>query len=387
MVNPRNSLLSNVKRLLRFAQRFTQDPKHASSDLARYLSSRFAPFPPARSASTEPASLVADIAHQFHVSETFVRLYREQGDFPLDWSRPSWQDFFESLPPLQKLTVPFALSTVIRGRNMLSFLESQSCIRKKDLYLDIGTGYGGFLRAAKEMGFKEVIGIELHPGLANLARANIDGLPGAQVWVDDFLKRDFATLHGFDLITCNDVIEHVQDPRAAIQKMSSLLNEGGCVSFEVPNKDAIQFVKSDGHFVMFGITQLAREDAAEYYSAHTGAEKSVYFSEMGEMYELDWYLNELRENGLSAFVADTHSIGSLEDVPDLMKELKQTYRQWQTEIKPGLETGLAQRITSSVEKYIENLEHDFADLGTESSTVQFKDRYLRTFWTIIAARG
>jgi SAM-dependent methyltransferase len=278
------------------------------------------------------------------------------------------------------------MSTVIRGRNMLALLDSLSCIRKKDRYLDIGTGYGGFLRAAKEIGFKEVIGIELHQGLANLARANIDGLQGAQVWVDDFLERDFSTLSGFDLITCNDVIEHVHDPKVAIQKMSGLLNEGGCVSFEVPNKDAIQFVKTDGHFVMFGITQLPREDAAEYYSAHTGAEKSVYFSEMGEMYELDWYLNELRENGLSAFLADTHSIGNLEDVPDLMKELQQAYGQWQTEIKPGLDPDLAQRITSSVEKYIENLRHDFTSLGTESSNVQFKDRYLRTFWTIIATR-
>jgi 2-polyprenyl-3-methyl-5-hydroxy-6-metoxy-1,4-benzoquinol methylase len=330
---------------------------------------------------------VSDITSQFHVSETFVRLYREQGDYPIDWSRPTWQDFFENLPPLQKITVPFAMSTVIRGRNMLALLESQSCIRKKDRYLDIGTGYGGFLRAAKEIGFKEVIGIELHQGLANLAKANIDGLQGAQVWVDDFLERDFSALHGFDLITCNDVIEHVRDPKLAIQKMSGLLNEGGSMCFEVPNKDAIQFVKADGHFLIFGITQLSREDAAEYYSAHTGAQKSVYFSEMGEMYELDWYLNELRKNGLSAVLADTHSIGSLEDVPHLMEELKQAYTHWQIERMPRLDTGLSQRIASSVEKYIENLEREYANLAAESSKIQFKHSYLQTFWTIIATRG
>ena len=398
-----DSILQTIKRLGQFVQRFVRDPKIASYDLAKYL---FLKLPAAvqrrlkvllrpatssqagmsSSAPARPQDLVADITRQFFVPASFVRLYREQGHGPIDWSSSNWQDFFQNLPPLQKLSVPFAMSTVIRGRTMLSLLESQACIRKKDHYLDVGTGYGGFLRAAKEAGFREVVGIELQQDLVDLARANIDGLPGAQVLKEDFLTGDFSGLQGFDLITCNDVIEHVDDPRLAIQKMSELTQENGCICFEVPNKDAIEFVRADGHFLIFGITQLPRDQAAEYYSAYTRTEKSIYYFEMGEMYDLDWYFKELIDHGLSAFIADTHSIGEIEDVPQLMKDLKLAYETWQAETKPRLDAGLAQRITSSVEKYMQDLEQDFSNLNNDPSKVRFKDKYLRSFWTIIATK-
>jgi 2-polyprenyl-3-methyl-5-hydroxy-6-metoxy-1,4-benzoquinol methylase len=398
-----DSIVRTIKRLGRFAQRFAQEPKLAGYDLIKYVFSKLpaflqrwlrALFRPgtqlqtgmSSSLSHKPQNLDADITRRFYVPETFVRLYRAQGHGPIDWSSSNWEDFFENLPPLQKLSVPFAMSTVIRGRTMLSLLESQSCIRKKGRYLDVGTGYGGFLRAAKEAGFKEVVGIELQQDLVDLASANVHGLPGAQVLKEDFLTGDFSGIHRFDLITCNDVIEHVDDPHLAIQKMSELTNENGCICFEVPNKNAIEFVKADGHFLIFGITQLPREHAADYYAAYTGSEKNVYFFEMGEMYELDWYFKELKENGLSAFIADTHSIGDLEDVPRLMDDLRQAYEKWQAETKPTLDVALAKRITSAVERYMQNLEKDLSNLSDDPSKIRFKNKYLRTFWTIIATR-
>ena len=399
MVNDmRDSILWKIKRLLGFVRNFGHDPKLASYNLARFLLLKLPSFMQfrlktfARQAGmlsgipTPPQDLVAEITNKFHVPATFVKLYREQGHGPIDWSKSGWQDFFENLPPLQKITVPYAMSTVIRGRSMFSLLEGQSLIRKKNRYLDVGTGSGGFLRAAWEMGFKEVVGIELQPDLVELARANVEGLQGAQVLTDDFITGDFSALGGFDLITCNDVIEHVDDPELAIQKMSKLGNEDGCISFEVPNKDAISFVKSDGHFMIFGITQLPRHEAAEYHSAFTGVEKGYYLFEMGEMYELDWYSKKLLENGWSAFIADMHSIGDIENVPELVADLKQAYQEWQTVTKPSLDNAIAERVTSSVEKYIENLEHDFSNLGDQALEIQFKNKYLRTFWTIIATR-
>ena len=269
---------------------------------------------------------------------------------------------------------------------MLSLLEDHSCIRKKDRYLDVGTGYGGFLRAAKEVGFKEVVGVEPQTYLVNLARAITSDLQGAQILQEDFLQGDFSSLPGFDLITCNDVIEHVDDPQLAIHKMCELVNEKGCICFEVPNKDAIPFVKADGHFLIFGITQLPRDEAAEYYAAYTGAEKSVYFFEMGEMYELDWYLKQLKDDGSSAFIAGTHSIVEIEDVPNHIEDLRHAYAARQAETKPKLDLALAQRVTYSVDTYIQNLERAFSNLTDDPSRIRFKNQYLRTFWTIIATR-
>jgi SAM-dependent methyltransferase len=283
--------------------------------------------------------------------------------------------------------VAFAMSTVGRGRDIFSLLENHSCIRAKNRYLDVGTGYGGFLRAFKESGFKEVIGIELQPHLVNLAQANIVGLQGAQVLKGDFVKEDFSSLGTFDIITCNDVIEHVDDPVLTIQKLSALINDDGCISFEVPNKDCIAFVKSDGHFQIFGITQLLKDDAADYYAACLGNKKSGYYFEMGEMYELEWYIEKLAENGLSAFMADTHVDGKIEDVPILIADLKQAYRTWQAEKQPNLELGIAQKVASAVEKYMRELELAFTALTDDTSKRRFIDKYLRSFWTIIASRN
>jgi hypothetical protein len=56
------------------------------------------------------------------------------------------------------------------------------------------------------------------------------------------------------------------------------------------------------------------------------------------------------------------------------------------ETKPTLDMVLAQRITSSVDTYIQDLERDFSNLSDDPSKIRFKNKYLRTFWTIIATR-
>lgn len=392
----RESVSPNVGRPIRFIERLVGNPRRVSFDLAKRL---FQTLPPSmrhrleaparrvvrrlRLGVSKQPGLVKEIAQRFDVSEGFVKLFSQQAHGPIDWSKSNWDEFFENLPPLQKLTVPFAMSTVGRGRTMLSLLADNACIRGKHRYLDVGTGYGGFLRASKEIGFNEVVGIELQSCLVDLAKANVDGIQGATVVAGDFVTDDFSHLGRFDLITCNDVIEHVDDPALTIRKMSTLLNEGGCLCFEVPNKDSINFVKSDGHFVIFGITLLDRDNAAEYHSAHTGTDKSVYLFEMGEMYELDWYLERLAECGLSARIADTHAIGSLGDVPQLVADLRKTQQEWREMTKPKLALAIAQRVDSAVEMYLEKLEQDFAELSDEASKTRFKNKYLRAFWTIL----
>jgi SAM-dependent methyltransferase len=252
----------------------------------------------------------------------------------------------------------------------------------------VGTGYAGFLRAAREIGFCEVVGIEYAEGLVTLARANIADLPAAQVVSQDFLTGDFSGLGVFDLITCNDVIEHVDDPQLAMQKMAALTNPEGCICFEVPNKDAIPFVKSDGHFLIFGITQLPKDEAAEYHAAQTGAEKSFYLHEMGEMYELDWYLERLQELGFSARLAETYSLGGLEKVPELLADLNQGYQEWQVNKAPLLDKAIAGRVVAAVEKYLETLDQDFAKAANDQAAqTKFQYKYLRSFWTIIAVKG
>ena len=142
----------------------------------------------------------------------------------------------------------------------------------------------------------------------------------------------------FDIVTCNDVIEHVDDAVFAIKKMSNLVAAAGCLALEVPNKNCISFVKSDGHFQIFGITQLLRDGAADYYAAIMSQsdegrpdpalrenKRGTYLFEMGEMYELEWYIKHLSEHGMKVSVADTHKIAKLRQTPNMIDELKRLF--------------------------------------------------------------
>lgn len=391
-----------ITRPMRFAKRFFSNPVGGSFELASYVFWHTSPtmqrqleapargflrrFRRTKAKMTGRSYLVSDISKRFDIPENFIEQYRSKTLSTIDWSAKDWDDLYEKLSPVQRLGVPFAMSTVQRGRAMLSLLADHSCIHHKGRYLDVGTAYGGFLRAAKEIGFEEVVGLELQAYLAEFARANVAGLSGAQVLTADFIQDDISELGTFDLITCNDVIEHVDDASLAIQRMVSLLNENGTLSFEVPNQDCIQYVQADGHFLIFGITQLEKPNAAKYFSAYTGATESGYFFEMGEMYELDWYFDRLAENGMSSFILDTHQIGTIHDVPRLIADLREAYRTWQKETMPKLSPEVCEMVSTSVERYLENLEKDYFALDLERPDQAFIDKYLRSFWTIIASR-
>jgi len=387
-----NSIGQKPTRILRFVKMFLQSPKVMANETAKYFILKLPPFARRQLAPIERnitqnlrGFLVKDIVKNFSVTEKFINLYMPS-QTPLDWSKSNWKEFAAGLAPLGRMYVEFALTTVVRGRDMVSLLESHSYIRRKDRYLDIGTGYGGFLRAFRDAGFNEVIGIELNQNLANYAQANIDGLQNAQVLTGDFVKDDFSSLGSFDVITCNDVIEHVDDPALAIQRMSALVNDDGCLFLKVPNKDHIAFVKSDGHFKIFGLTQLLKNNAADYYAACLGKEKTEYYYQMGEMYQLDFYVRQLSGNGLSAIVVDTPADISIDDVAHSMDDLKQAYAAWQQEKKPDLNQEIAQKVVIAVENYMNELELAYYKITDDASKKQFSDRYLQSFWNIVAFR-
>jgi SAM-dependent methyltransferase len=71
----------------------------------------------------------------------------------------------------------------------------------------------------------------------------------------------------FDLIWMSHVLEHFNDPKAALEKASSLLSETGCLFISVPDADFItktgvgQFphFKKDEHYVMWTEDALKKE--------------------------------------------------------------------------------------------------------------------------------
>jgi SAM-dependent methyltransferase len=98
--------------------------------------------------------------------------------------------------------------------------------------LDVGCGTGEFLVRMRDAGW-EVRGIEPDPASAAVARAA--KLDVQQAGLDEAQLEEAS----FDAITMNHVIEHLHDPRRAIERTLELLRHGGSLWVATPNIDGL----------------------------------------------------------------------------------------------------------------------------------------------------
>jgi SAM-dependent methyltransferase len=98
------------------------------------------------------------------------------------------------------------------------------------LLLDLGAGSG----YVKEMNFKsevkEVIGIDLDPGIAD------------NPFLDSYVIGSVYDLSifgnkKFDIVICNSVIEHIENPETFVTEIMNMLKPGGFFFGKTPNKN------------------------------------------------------------------------------------------------------------------------------------------------------
>ncbi|MBN1766195.1 MAG: class I SAM-dependent methyltransferase [Sedimentisphaerales bacterium] len=104
--------------------------------------------------------------------------------------------------------------------------QSGTC---KSRLLDIGCGHGHFLALARREGF-EVVGIEAANVPADYAVENFD----VSVMKQNILEIDLPD-ESFDVITAWDVIEHVSDPKAVLQRCAAWLKPDGLLALRFPS--------------------------------------------------------------------------------------------------------------------------------------------------------
>ena len=103
---------------------------------------------------------------------------------------------------------------------------------KRGRLLDVGCERGYFLHVMRERGW-DVEGVEPFEPFAEYARREfgLSVLPSR--------LEDLRTQVRYDMITMWHVLEHLEDPVAALRKCSQLLAPGGVLFFEIPNVDSL----------------------------------------------------------------------------------------------------------------------------------------------------
>lgn len=223
--------------------------------------------------------------------------------------------------------VRYALNSLYRGAKVASDLSRSDL--KANRYLDVGCAYGGCPIVMAETGAAgESVGIEYEERLLELARTlaserNVSDRVTFHA-ADITSKHSVAALGKFDLITCLDVLEHVLDPEAAIVCLAGLLADGGTLRVDIPNKFAIQQIKSDPHHHLFGSILLSREDAIRVFERAFPGNKRYT---VGYFHSLEWYVERFSLAGLSTSSMDITPIrpDSVREVCDAADELVSEY--------------------------------------------------------------
>lgn len=105
---------------------------------------------------------------------------------------------------------------------------------KRTAVLDIGSGMGTFLYAAKPH-YKTAIGLDVSKQMASFVEKKL----GVKIFVEQF--ENFTYPEKFSLIHMSHVLEHVPDPNKWLQKAREMLEPGGTLVINVPNKFSFSF--------------------------------------------------------------------------------------------------------------------------------------------------
>lgn len=113
----------------------------------------------------------------------------------------------------------------------LDLLEKWS--KNKGAILDVGCATGFFLEAARDRGFTP-FGVEFCPYSAKIAKEKF----GNDAAFEGILEACPFPDKNFDVIAMSDLLEHVRDPHALLEKTRELLKDDGLVMIMTPNTDS-----------------------------------------------------------------------------------------------------------------------------------------------------
>ncbi|MGZ4954018.1 MAG: class I SAM-dependent methyltransferase [Methylobacter sp.] len=276
--------------------------------------------------------------------------------------------------------ISYAFGTNLRAENSLRRMLSLDTPRQCGTALDIGCGYGGFMHAFGKRGFKAV-GIEIDKDLASLAELNLsDAQFENSVHVGDLFNGDVA-LGLFDLITVNDVIEHLPDPILAFNHLAGMLTPGGILAIYAPNGLSIFNATADPHNRVCGSSVLSNPLAKAYVQATLNSNGYG----LGEYFDLATFRDLAKRNSLN-FKYLPHDGG---ERPEKARAylLQFIERFSRVDLFAACNPILAQDVEANLWHYVEQYAQGAQHATKGRGYCEFNDKYLTRAWTIVCKKG
>lgn len=144
----------------------------------------------------------------------------------------------------------------------IEWLQKYFICRQKTrrMLLDVGCGGGVFIYTFQKYFHNwKIFGVEPTKSFADLAKRRT----GATVIAEQFNKSFFKNLK-FDLVTINQVLEHIKDPITFLKEVGHLLKPYGQIYLEVPSSSDLNHLPSNHdrfqsqHFYIFSISTLSK---------------------------------------------------------------------------------------------------------------------------------
>jgi len=247
----------------------------------------------------------------------------------------------------------YAWREIQRGREIVRTLRQIAPLRGRRV-LDVGSGYGGMLISMAEQG-ADIVGIEIDPERAQMGRQRLADLAmDVPYHLGDICDASTCAQLGlFDVIVCQDVLEHVMQPSTVIASLCALMRPGGLIYVQIPNKYGVDQLLKDHHYALTGITALSRPQAVEYWRLATGeaAEHYGVGYERGEKF----YSAAFRRNGVDLLPLERYP--SVEHVAWFAPQISAMCTRLESEIYPGLRPALARNVRRRMTKVAQLYAH------------------------------
>lgn len=128
---------------------------------------------------------------------------------------------------------PSAFDTQENYRKHRNFLHKLRNYYVNGRLLDVGCAGGLFLAAARQEGW-QVKGVEISRLGVDYGRNKLD----LDIFWGELEEANYE-IEYFNVVTCMDVIEHVQNPQGLLKEVNRILRKGGLMFISMPNFNAL----------------------------------------------------------------------------------------------------------------------------------------------------